>query len=233
MPPSAAFASWTKPARARRRREVGDDRNRVVPDLRPRRPRPCRASRPQIATCTPSAASARATPNPRPFDAAATAARRPAIPRSIASACPTASGWGRQCRAATRPAAGPRRDDLGADRDRGLLGGAGADVETDRRHHPPDLGVGEPRLAQPLDRGPRASGASPSRRCTRPWSRTAATIAGTSNLWSWVSTQTRRAAELGADLVEVAVGPVVHDLVGHREPRTVANTARASHTVTR
>ena len=40
-------------------------------------------SRPQIATRTPSATSASAAPNPRPDDAPATAALRPAIPRSM------------------------------------------------------------------------------------------------------------------------------------------------------
>src|SRR5690606_15622314 len=41
------------------------------------------ASRPQMATRTPSAARASATPKPSPPDAAATAALRPAIPRSM------------------------------------------------------------------------------------------------------------------------------------------------------
>ena len=47
--------------------------------------------------------------------------------------------------------AGAGRDDLGADRDRGLLRRAGADVEPDRRHDPRDVGVGEARLPQPHD----------------------------------------------------------------------------------
>jgi hypothetical protein len=40
--------------------------------------------RPQIATRAPSPASARAQANPSPFDAAATAARRPLSPVSMA-----------------------------------------------------------------------------------------------------------------------------------------------------
>ena len=42
-------------------------------------------------------------------------------------------------------------DDLGADRDRGLLGGAGAEVEADRRHEPRQRGVGDAGLPQALD----------------------------------------------------------------------------------
>src|ERR671910_1430026 len=44
--------------------------------------------RPHSATCTPSATSARATPRPRPEEEAATAARRPAIPRSMGGTVP-------------------------------------------------------------------------------------------------------------------------------------------------
>ena len=41
-------------------------------------------------------------------------------------------------------------------------------------------------------------------------------------------------AEAVADLGQVAVGPVDHDLVGHAGTASlVANTSRASHTVTR
>ena len=56
-------------------------------------------SRPQIATRTPSAASACAAAKPSPFDAAATAARFPAIPRSI----------GRQSRAAAAGRTGAQK----------------------------------------------------------------------------------------------------------------------------
>ena len=104
---------------------------------------------------------------------------------------PACGQWmGRQCRAATGPPAGAQRDDLGADRDRGLLGRAGADVEADRRHAP---GRSRPRRV-PLPAGARtrlrACGANPSRRGSRPRSPPPPTIAGTSNLWSWVSTHT-------------------------------------------
>ena len=59
-------------------------------------------------------------------------------------------------------------------------------------------------------------------------------MAGTSNFGSWVRTHTASRAPSGAaDLGEVAVGPVDDDLVGHREPGRVANTGRASQTVTR
>src|SRR5262245_1461921 len=50
------------------------------------------AFRPQTATSTPSRTSARADPSPRPADAAATAARRPAMPRSIAATLPKTPG---------------------------------------------------------------------------------------------------------------------------------------------
>lgn len=40
-------------------------------------------------------------------------------------------------------------------------------------------------------------------------------------------------AEGRPDALEQAVGPVDDDLVGHRERARVANTSRASHTVTR
>ena len=40
-------------------------------------------------------------------------------------------------------------------------------------------------------------------------------------------------AEIAAELVEHRCRPVDHHLVGHREAAAVANTSRASHTVTR
>jgi hypothetical protein len=45
-------------------------------------------------------------------------------------------------------------DELGRDRHRGLLWGAGAEAEADRRPQPGQLGIGEAMLAQPCDRSP-------------------------------------------------------------------------------
>src|SRR5262249_52351024 len=101
------------------------------------------SSRLQIATCTPSFASAAAAANPNPRLAAATAARRPEMPRSMwssswSSADVGPSGVDGPVGVAQRPGPTPgaQGDDLCADRDGGLLGRAGAEVEADRRHDP-------------------------------------------------------------------------------------------------
>src|SRR5438477_6321095 len=109
--------------------------------------------RPQIATLTPSAASACANPNPSPLDAAATAARRPVIPRSTCDLLlprPTPDAdpeisVNRARSVAQRLGATPgaSRDDLGADRNRRLFRRAGTDVEPDGRHHAGDLFIGQ------------------------------------------------------------------------------------------
>ena len=64
------------------------------------------------------------------------------------------SGWGRSVsRRDARPLpAGAQGDDLGADRDRRLLGRAGADVEADGRHHPGEPASVDALLAQPPTR---------------------------------------------------------------------------------
>ncbi len=46
---------------------------------------------------------------------------------------------------------GLRRDDLGEDRDRGLLGAARAEVEADGRSEAGDRVIGDPRLAEGAD----------------------------------------------------------------------------------
>ena len=186
MPPSASRASLHEARRARLGRDVGDERHRAVADLAPPRPRSARASRPQIATCTPSSASAaRGRRSPSPCDAAATAARRPAMPRSTATCrrSSTSVNRARTCRAATAAWRPVRRAMISAQiDDRGLLGRAGADVEPDRRHDPGELVVGRrpPRAAARC--AWRACGASPSRRGSRRRVASAPTIAGTSNL---------------------------------------------------
>ena len=166
MPPSAARASRTKPVAPSTVDDVGDDRHRAATDPRGRgvdrlaiggrRSRPAHLRR----------RAPRATANPRPFDAAATAARFPQIPRS--TTCLLASSVNR-----TRSVA--QRRDLPAGAQAmisaqiaigRLLRRAGADVEPDRRHHPRDLGVGEPARAA-ARRGPRACAANPSRRGSR------------------------------------------------------------------
>jgi hypothetical protein len=57
----------------------------------------------------------------------------------------------------------------------------------------------------------------------------AATIAGTSNLVMGENAHDVAGGQ-AAPIRQIAIRPRVHDLVGHREGRTVANTARASHT---
>ena len=154
MPPSAARASRTKPVAPSTVRDVGDDRHRVAADAAAAAVDRVAVAAADRDRARPSAASACATPKPSPFDAAATAARFPAIPRSTGLlACdPSVAQWMGPAvsRSDCAPPPGAQRDDLGADRDRGLLGRARADVETDRRHHPGDLGVGQPGVAQPL-----------------------------------------------------------------------------------
>src|SRR5437763_9806903 len=117
-----------------------------------------------------------------------------------------------------RPAPGMQGDDLGGDRDGRLFRGAGADVEPDGAHHPGQVLVGGTRLPQPFDpfavRAPRAHGAD---------------VAGVGGQGGHEGGD----VELGVvsehadcvartqilpDLRQVAVGPVHHDLVGHREP---------------
>ena len=185
--------------------------------------------------CTPSAASAAAVREAR---APATPPRpRPAVRRSrdpSRASSRVRLRWigpapSRSDAAPVRPVRD--RDDLGADRDRGLLRGAGADVEPDRRHAPGPGRRRRPRPRAAARPAPRACAASPSRRGSRRRSASAATIAGTSNL-RVVGEHAHRVArpELVADLGEVAVGPVVDDLVGHREPLRRSRTPRARRT---
>ena len=72
---------------------------------------------------------------------------------------------------------------------------------------------------QPLDAlGVRACGC-PWRRCSRRRCAARPTMAGTSNLWSWVSTQTAsRGPSEAPTALEQPVGPVDDDLVGIGEP---------------
>ena len=82
MPPSASFAAVMKsvaPSAVPTSATIGMHPWPTVPAAAAS----LASSRPQIATCAPSAANATADASPRPDDAAATAARFPAIPRSI------------------------------------------------------------------------------------------------------------------------------------------------------
>ena len=99
-------------------RDVGDERDRAAADLGRRRVDPLARRGRRSRPCTPSAASAAAVAKPSPCDAAATAARRPAIPRSIdRSSRRLVSGSGPALsRSDAAPPAGAHGDDLGADR---------------------------------------------------------------------------------------------------------------------
>ena len=130
-----------------------------------------------------------------------------------------------------RGAAGAEGDDLRRDRDGGLLGGAGSEVETDRsviRARSASIADTPSRSVEP----PSACGASP----WRPGSRRRSSggqSAGTSNLRVVGEHADGVArAEVGIDRVEVAVGPVDDHLVGLGNRGAVAKTSRASHTVT-
>src|SRR5438105_3532626 len=169
-PPNAPCASRTKPA-APSTCETSATIGTVS------RPMPAAAAsivsrlRPQIATLTPSAASACATPSPKPLDAAATAARRPVIPRSTlvppsrrpAGRLDDSVNRARSVAQRLRAASGPQCDDFGAHRDCRFLGRAGTDVEPDGRHDARDLGLGQPGFPQALlallVRPPRSHGA--------------------------------------------------------------------------
>ena len=84
--------------------------------------------------------------------------------------------------------------------------------------------VGHTRLAEPLDTLARGCAAIPSRRGTH-IRRQRADDRGHVEL-GVVGEHTDRIAhtELVADLLEVPVGPIVHDLVGHREPLRASRT---------
>ena len=129
-------------------------------------------------------------------------------------------GWGRRCRAGAGRRSRPVRtgDDLGADRDGRLLGRARPEVEPDRRADAGDARVVDALLAQPLDPRRRACAGCPWRRGSRRRCASAATIAGTSNLGSWVSTHTAsRGPRSAPTCSSEPVRPVDDHLVGHRE----------------
>src|SRR5436190_10363109 len=221
IPPSTARASATKavaPATDERSATIGTVSPPSVMAAAPI----VSAWRPQTATCTPSATSASATANPRPFDAAATAARRPAIPRSITpllgnSLVSTSVNRARSVAQRGRAATGAVRDHLGADGDGRLFGGAGTDVEPDRRHDLADLGVAQPRLPEPDDA---TLVGTPGSHCThvadlrlhrgRDRGHVELVVVG-----EHANDITR--TELGADGFEIAIGPHVLDFVGHRK----------------
>ena len=117
----------------------------------------------------------------------------------------------------------------------GPPGASSDDLRADRRSRSPracerrcrDRSAPSPDRGPPRRRPPpggarparRACGGSPSPRGSRPGSASAATIAGTSNFTSCVSTHTAsRGPRVSADRREMPVGPVTDDLVGHREP---------------
>src|SRR5207248_8301242 len=97
------------------------------------------------ATRTPSAARACATPSPKPLDAAATAARRPVIPRSTcclllpAGRLDDSVNRARSAAQRLRAASGAQRDHFGAHGDRRFFGRAGTDIEPDGGHDARDL----------------------------------------------------------------------------------------------
>ena len=86
---SGSRASRERRGAALRRRDVARDLTDRSPGARRRSPPPCAAARPRvratIVTSQPASASACAQPRPSPLLAAQTSARRPAIPRSMAS----------------------------------------------------------------------------------------------------------------------------------------------------
>src|SRR6478672_10243854 len=181
------------------------------------------ASRPQIATRTPSAASACAAAKPSPFDAAATAARLPAIPRSIEAGVSRSGALvdGAVAGAEGRDGGSPRAqgDDLGADRDRRLLRGAPTDVEADRRHHARHRRVVDPDLAEPGET--RRVGPPGAHRADVPDVGGQRADDGRDVELGVVGEDAHGVArtELLPDTGEEAVGPCVHDDVGHGEPR--------------
>ena len=184
------------------------------------------ASRPHIATDTPSPASTRG-------DGEAEASRRRCDRGRAGRRCrgpprPQRAGRGRpgwRCVDRTagvaerrRGLAGPAGDDLGADRHGGLLGRARPDVEPDRGHDPLEAGVVDPRLSEARDAvGVRAS--APHRpevsdaRAERRHDRGHVELHVVGEHAHRVARSERR-----TDAREVTVGPVAHDLVGHREP---------------
>ena len=126
-------------------------------------------------------------------------------------------------------------DDLGADRDRRLLRRSGADVEPDRRHQPVEsarVGRRPPRPGAAC--ACRGSCGCPSRRCSRPRcrARRAPPARRTSGRGSGCTPRRagrawRRARRTPAP----ATTTITSSAIGNR--RRVANTSRASHTVTR
>ena len=237
MPPERLGGRVDEPGRTFDGADVGDERDAAVADPGRRLLDPG-----LVATADrdlhPFARERGAVANPRPRDAAATAARRPSIPRFICgSFVARFTAWIGPVPSrsdATPGPAGAHRDDLGADRDRGLLRGPRADVEPDRRHHAGQPGVVDPGFAQPLDPrrvgpprshrpevahvGLRAPRRSPGRRTSR---------RGSARTRRRVARESRRPSP-GSDPASRSRS---------RRPSgtaaTVANTARASHTVTR
>ena len=134
---------------------------------------------------------------------------------------PGHGGWGRRRRGATAASRPVRRAMISAQIETAVSSGVRAPMSSPigamiRAR----LGVVDARLGR--SRSTRSAWVRrdcPSRRGSRRRCRSAATMAGTSNLWSWVSTHTAsRGPSVGADPLEQAVRPVDDDLVGHREP---------------
>ena len=194
------------------RADVGDERDRVGADpgrgRLDRRARPGRRSRPaRPPRPAPARRRSRAPSTPRPPPPACLRSRgpsaescKPGQPRrtdaqigafSRASCAPIQWMGPVPSRSdGTHGAAGAQGDDLGADRDRGLLRGPAADVEPDRGHDPRQAALVDARPPAAAPPASRASAASPSPPRSRRRSASAPTIAGTSNFASWVSTQT-------------------------------------------
>src|SRR5215212_8779118 len=152
MPPSASLAAATNsspPAASLTSHTSGVHRGPMAAAASSIRAR----SRPQMATAAPSPCSALAVPNPKPLDAAATAARLPEIPSSMAGHRRSgAQRLDRPSRHATDEHAGPDGaiddcaggdDAAGSDRDAGQDRRPGADpgstLDLDR---PPDVPTG-------------------------------------------------------------------------------------------
>ena len=128
------------------------------------------------------------------------------------------------------------RDDLGGDRDRRLLRGSRAQIQPDRGRQPAELGVGQAGLAAAGRAGRDGCPATPSRRRRRPAAAARRPAPGTSNFGSWVSTQitvrpSSAPASTWARRYRCGQSTITSSASGNRLP--VANTGRASQTVTR
>ncbi len=165
----------------------------------------------QMATVTPSSASAFAVASPSPLDAAATAARRPSIPKFslVDGSRAVAQGGADAARAGS--------DDLGADRHCSLLRCTSSDVESDGGVDAGELVVGDARLPEAL--GAPAVGLARAHRAEVPHAGRQRADDRRHVELAVVGEHADRVArtELVAHLLEVAVGPLVDDLVGHRE----------------